>query len=209
MISLVIFLSYGFFSLLGLTFVFFFYVTSFFYLSLFNIISYMNFSIRSSETYFSCFSCESCPPVKIFQPRLCQWNIRTQTGWSCRGQLSVGPIFVGFNIPGILDKMSMYKKSKSKMMFLSECFSGPDLSHNSVKYHSNLLQFWGYYVHMHAGFLTKMKCTNETEKDECEGKVTELMVDCARDVSLSSPSKLAFCWTQKRVQLCLAVNIDV
>lgn len=102
-----------FLSLLGLTFVFLFYVTSFFYLSLFNIISYMNFSIRSSETYFCCFSSESCPTVKIFQPRLCQWSIRTQTGWSCRGHLSVGPIFAGFNIPGILDKKSMYRKSKS------------------------------------------------------------------------------------------------
>lgn len=81
-----------------------------FYLSLYNIISYMNFSIRSSETYYCCFSSVSCPPVKMFQPCRCQWCIRIETGWRCRGHLSVDPIIAGFYVPGILDKMSMLRK---------------------------------------------------------------------------------------------------
>lgn len=170
----------------------------------------MNFPMRSSETSYCCFSSESCPPVKIFHPRHYQWNIRTQTGWSCRGRLSVGPIYASFNVPDILDKMSMFRKSKSKMMFLSESIrcslSGPDLSHNSVKYHGNLLQFWLYYVHksIHAGFLTKMQCTDETEKDECEDKVTELMVDLS-----PAPLSWLFAGLKREIWLCLDVNTDV
>lgn len=136
-----------------------------FCLSLYNIISYMNFSIRSSETYYCCFSSESCPPIKIFQPHRCQWCIRTETGWSCRWHLSVDPIIPGFYVPGILDKMSMFRKSKSKMMFQSEsfcwCLSGPDLS---ISARSNITAICynseGISVHkgIYAGVLTRELC---------------------------------------------------
>lgn len=75
-----------------------------FCLSLYNVISYMNFFIHSSETYYCSFSSESCPPVKIFQPRHCQWCIRTETRWSCRGHLSVDPIIAGFYVLAYLTK---------------------------------------------------------------------------------------------------------
>lgn len=162
--------------------------------------------MQSFENYYCCFSSESCPSVKIIHPRCCQWSIRTQTGWSCRGHLSVGPIYASFNVPGILDKMSMFRKSKSKMMFLSESIcsslSGPDLSHNSnitaICYNSegimytkvSMLDFWP-------------KC-NVPMKPRRISKVTELMVD-----SSSAPFSWLFVGLKREIWLCLDVNTDV
>lgn len=53
-----------------------------------------------------------------------------------------------------------------------------------------------------------LQSTDETEEVECEGKVSELMIDCVRDVS---PALLFWLFAQlkREIRLCLAVNIDV